>query len=147
MTQLRTFEFSAVDLDGLAERQGRIALLVNAEGRMSPGARRLNRLTKGALARLLEAERWEKTKAGEVISLAYPAGLSAELQITATALMIMWAKWLHTSFTRLKDFNQLTASVFALFFHQLSDHLLTRQCSINKQWLLFEVSNACAVVI
>ncbi|WP_343503854.1 leucyl aminopeptidase [Alloyangia pacifica] len=78
MTQLRTFEFSAVDLDGLAERQGRIALLVNAEGRMSPGARRLNRLTKGALARLLEAERWEKAKTGEVISLAYPAGLAAE---------------------------------------------------------------------
>ncbi|WP_353471983.1 leucyl aminopeptidase [Salipiger sp. H15] len=78
MTELRTFEFSAVDLDTLAERQGRIALLINAEGRMSPGARRLNRLTKGTLARLLAAERWEKAKPGEVISLAYPAGLAAE---------------------------------------------------------------------
>ncbi|WP_226621697.1 leucyl aminopeptidase [Alloyangia pacifica] len=78
MTKLRTFEFLAVDLDGLAERPGRIALLVNAEGRMSPAARRLNRLTKGAVARLLEAERWEKAKQGEVISLAYPAGLAAE---------------------------------------------------------------------
>ncbi|ANT61298.1 leucyl aminopeptidase [Salipiger sp. CCB-MM3] len=78
MSELRGFEFSAVELDGLAEREGRLALLINAEGRMSPGARRLNRLSKGAVARLLESDRWENAKAGEVITLAFPTGLAAE---------------------------------------------------------------------
>ncbi|MBE9635689.1 leucyl aminopeptidase [Salipiger mangrovisoli] len=78
MTQLRRFEFSAVDLDGLAECSGRMALLINAEGRMSPAARRLNRLTKGALARVLASDRWQKAKTGEMVTLTYPAGLAVE---------------------------------------------------------------------
>jgi leucyl aminopeptidase len=43
-----------------------------------PPGRRLNRLTKGAIARLAEAEHFEKAKVGDVIALAFPAGLEAE---------------------------------------------------------------------
>ncbi len=78
MTDLRKVSFDAVDLDGLAEVKGRIAALCPAEVKMSPGLRRLNRLTKGAVDRALQGEAWGKLKAGEVLSLAYPAGLEAE---------------------------------------------------------------------
>ncbi|WP_146588021.1 leucyl aminopeptidase [Puniceibacterium confluentis] len=78
MTELREITFVPVDLEALATLEGRIAVCVTADGKMSPGARRLNRLTKGALARATESERWEKMKDGDVLSLAYPTGLVAE---------------------------------------------------------------------
>ncbi|SFD98832.1 leucyl aminopeptidase [Roseivivax sediminis] len=78
MTDLRDCTFQATDLDALAEAPGRIAVLIPADGTMSPGARRLNRLTKGAVARAVESEGWQKLGAGDRMSLGFPAGLSAE---------------------------------------------------------------------
>ena len=71
-----TFDFSETDVDVLAGREGRIAVLVTQDGRMDIAARRINRLTKGALARLV-TERGEKAKPADVVSLAYPTGLAA----------------------------------------------------------------------
>ncbi len=78
MTELRKIDFAAVDLETLATAEGRVAILVPKEGTMSPAVRRVNRLTKGAVARMLESEAWEKAKSGSVISLAYPTGMAAE---------------------------------------------------------------------
>ncbi|SMX28620.1 Cytosol aminopeptidase [Pelagimonas phthalicica] len=78
MTELRAFSFASVDLDALAEAEGRVAVLIPSEGTMSPGARRLNRLTKGAVARVVEDEAWGDKKSGDVVSLAYPVGMKAE---------------------------------------------------------------------
>ncbi|MGS4915160.1 MULTISPECIES: leucyl aminopeptidase [Mameliella] len=78
MTDLRAISFAEVALDGLEQAEGRLAVLVTPEGTLSPGARRLNRLTKGALGRAVESEAWGKLSAGEALSLAWPAGLSAE---------------------------------------------------------------------
>ncbi|SNR42014.1 leucyl aminopeptidase [Puniceibacterium sediminis] len=78
MTELREITFASVDLEALAGAEGRIAVFITADGKMSPGARRLNRLTKGAVARAVESERWEKLKDGDVLSLAYPVGMAAE---------------------------------------------------------------------
>jgi len=78
MTELRKIDFAAVDLETLATVEGRVAILVPKEGTMSPAVRRVNRLTKGAVARMLESEAWEKAKSGSVISLAYPTGMAAE---------------------------------------------------------------------
>ncbi|BBU56006.1 putative cytosol aminopeptidase [Mameliella alba] len=78
MTDLRAISFAEVALDGLEQAEGRLAVLVTPEGTLSPGARRLNRLTKGALGRAVESEAWGKLAAGEALSLAWPAGLSAE---------------------------------------------------------------------
>lgn len=78
MTELRKIDFAAVDLETLATAEGRVAILVPKEGTMSPTVRRVNRLTKGAVVRMLESEAWEKAKSGSVISLAYPTGMAAE---------------------------------------------------------------------
>ncbi len=70
--------FQPTDLDQMATAEGRVAIVIPPEGKMDPGARRANRLTRGAVARLLESERFEKAKAGQVISLAWPGGMAAE---------------------------------------------------------------------
>jgi leucyl aminopeptidase len=78
MTQLRAIEFGAVDLDALAQIEGRLAVLLPSEGTMSPGARRVNRLTKGAVQRVIETEAWEKLEEGALISLTYPVGMAVQ---------------------------------------------------------------------
>ncbi|PYG34564.1 leucyl aminopeptidase [Pelagimonas varians] len=78
MTELRAFSFAPVDLDALAEAEGRVAVLIPEEGTLSPGVRRLNRLTKGAVARVVEDASWAKKKSGDVVTLAFPAGMKAE---------------------------------------------------------------------
>ncbi len=78
MSSLTPIRFQATDLDAIAQATGRVAILVTPDGKMDPGARRANRLTKGAVARLLESEGFDKAKSGQVISLAWPAGMAAE---------------------------------------------------------------------
>jgi leucyl aminopeptidase len=78
MTDLREIAFDAVALDTLAEADGRVAVMVPPEGTMSPGARRLNRLTKGAVARALDSEAWDKLEHGAALSLGFPVGMAAE---------------------------------------------------------------------
>ncbi len=78
MTQPVSIEFSELDLEAIASFEGRVAVVIPASGKMDAGARRVNRLTKNALKRLLESEAWEKTKDGEVTTLAWPVGLGAK---------------------------------------------------------------------
>lgn len=66
------------DLDAIAAATGRIAVFVSADGKLDPGARRVNRLTRGALARMIAGGALEKKKPGDVTSLAWPSGLAAE---------------------------------------------------------------------
>ncbi len=72
-----TISFQETMLDDLASTEGRIAVFVPLEGNLDQSARRLNRLTRGALERLRE-DRGEDAKLGTVYSLAYPAGVEAE---------------------------------------------------------------------
>lgn len=65
------------DLDAIASTEGRIAVLVPPEGRMDPAARRVNRLTKGALARLIEAKAGD-SKPGQTATIAFPVGMQAK---------------------------------------------------------------------
>ncbi|SLN29802.1 Cytosol aminopeptidase [Roseivivax jejudonensis] len=78
MTDLRDVAFQETDLAALAEAAGRIAVLIPGDGTLGPAARRLNRLTKGAVARAVASEGWAKLEEGEVLSLGFPAGLAAE---------------------------------------------------------------------
>ncbi len=78
MSSLMPVRFTPFDLDAMAQAEGRVAILIPADGKMSPAARRANRLTKGGIARLVESERFSKVKSGDVISLAWPAGMEAE---------------------------------------------------------------------
>ncbi|WP_136635520.1 leucyl aminopeptidase [Pseudooceanicola onchidii] len=78
MTQTAAVSFTDHDLDAIAGTEGRLALILNADGTLSRAARRLNRLTRGALARLIESEAFTKADPGTVITLNWPTGLAAE---------------------------------------------------------------------
>ncbi len=78
MTDLTPIRFSPTDIDKIAAHEGRIAVFVNPEGRLDAGARRVNKLMRGALARLVEGEAFAKMKPGQSVAMAYPAGLAAE---------------------------------------------------------------------
>ncbi len=70
--------FAPGDLDALATQPGRIALLAEGGSPKSAAAKRLDKLTRGAVARLMASEPWTKCKPGDAMDLAYPAGLAAE---------------------------------------------------------------------
>jgi leucyl aminopeptidase len=70
--------FVAIDSAALAAIEGRIAVLVGPEGAMDPVARRLDRLMRGALARLVAGDAFAKAKPASGHVLAWPAGLAAE---------------------------------------------------------------------
>ena len=80
MTDPTPIRFHATDLEALPELGGRIAVVVAAgvAAAASPAAKRLNRLTKGALDRYLGSEAWAKLKPGEAADLGWPSGLKAE---------------------------------------------------------------------
>ena len=78
MSSLIPIQFQAFDVEVMAQAEGRVAIIVSEDGKMGPAARRANRLTRGAVVRLLESERFTKVKTGDVISLAWPSGMAAE---------------------------------------------------------------------
>lgn len=78
MSTLTSFTFAETDLDAIAEHEGRVAVFVDAEGKLDQSARRVNRLTKGALARLVESDKWAAVKEGGIVSLGFPAGMKAD---------------------------------------------------------------------
>ncbi|MFY9239392.1 MAG: leucyl aminopeptidase [Roseovarius sp.] len=77
-TPIATLTVTAADLDAIAEVEGRVAICVGQDGKLDPAARRVNRLTKGALARMIESGALEKAKSGDVKTLAWPVGMKAE---------------------------------------------------------------------
>ena len=74
MVQPLSFEFIAVDIEKIASFDGRVAVILRPDGKMDKAARRVNRLTKGALERLVSAG----IKEGDARQIAYPAGMAAE---------------------------------------------------------------------
>ncbi len=83
MTKPIAIFFAETHLDDIREVEGKIAIFATEDGKIDTGARRVNRLTRGAVLRLLEAERWGKVKPGEGVVLGFPAGLAAQ------AVMVM----------------------------------------------------------
>ena len=78
MTALTPITFTETDIDQIAGFAGRIAVFADPEGRLDAGARRVNKLMRGALKRLVESEAFAKKKLGEAAVMAYPTGLEAE---------------------------------------------------------------------
>ena len=78
MTAHSPIQFVELESVKIAETEGRVAVVVTVDGQMDPSARTANRLTKGAIARLVESDSFKKVKCGQVISLAWPAGMAAE---------------------------------------------------------------------
>ena len=78
MTHPVAIRFTETDLETLAARAGRLAVLIGSEGKLGPEARRLNRLTKGAVARAVGSEAFGKLKSADSLVLGWPTGLEAE---------------------------------------------------------------------
>ncbi|MGR3269450.1 leucyl aminopeptidase [Thalassococcus profundi] len=78
MTDLRPISFTSVTLDDLPAAEGHVAVCVTPDGKLSPGARRINRLTKGALDRAVQGAAWEKLGEGDGLSIGWPTGMAAE---------------------------------------------------------------------
>ncbi|MEM7470951.1 MAG: leucyl aminopeptidase [Pseudomonadota bacterium] len=78
MTAPRTPDFIATDIDLIKEMEGVLAIFLGDEGSMDATAKRVNRLSRGAVARLAEGEAFGKLDAGKAMMLAYPINLSAE---------------------------------------------------------------------
>ncbi|MBZ4023432.1 leucyl aminopeptidase [Rhodobacter sp. TJ_12] len=70
--------FEASDPAALDAREGRLALIVPAEGKLGPMGRKLDRLTRGAVKRALASEAWGKVKAADSLELGFPGGLACE---------------------------------------------------------------------
>ncbi|WP_170514658.1 leucyl aminopeptidase [Ruegeria atlantica] len=78
MSSLVPIRFQPFDTDAMAQAEGRVVVIIPSDGKMSPAVRRANRLTRGAVARVVESPRFEKVKTGDVISMAWPGGMAAE---------------------------------------------------------------------
>jgi leucyl aminopeptidase len=78
MPQPLPIQFLAPDLDALARTAGRIVLFTEPGQPVGAAFRKLDRLTRGALARAAASEAFARLKPGEGMDLAWPAGLEAE---------------------------------------------------------------------
>ena len=77
MTAPARIDFKDMTLDDLAGTEGRIAVIVGSDGKLDPGARRVNTATRKAIARLVASDRFEKMEQAACAELAYPSGLAA----------------------------------------------------------------------
>ncbi|GGL89947.1 putative cytosol aminopeptidase [Pseudooceanicola nanhaiensis] len=78
MTEPVSISFHATDIEAIASAEGTVAVIIGEAGKLDTAARRVNRLTKGALARLVESEGWSGKKPGEGAVIDWPVGLAAE---------------------------------------------------------------------
>ncbi|WP_375690635.1 leucyl aminopeptidase [Pseudooceanicola sp. LIPI14-2-Ac024] len=78
MTEPVSITFHATDIDAIAEAKGCVAILVDDEGKLDQAGRRVNRLTRGALERLVGSDGFGKKKPGEASVLDWPVGMAAE---------------------------------------------------------------------
>lgn len=77
MTSPAKITFHEVSLDTIATIQGSVVVIVSAQGTLDRQARRVNRLSKGALARLAEHESWGALSEGSIRTLAFPNAMAA----------------------------------------------------------------------
>ncbi|MEM1361962.1 MAG: leucyl aminopeptidase [Pseudomonadota bacterium] len=78
MTAPTVINFKEVDLDAIATAEGRVVVFVSKDGKLDQTARRVNRLTRGALERFATSEAFGKLKDGEALDLAFPSGMAAD---------------------------------------------------------------------
>lgn len=79
MNQPVALTFIDLNLETLTQHAGLLALLADGEAPATAAARKLDRATRGMLARAMASADWAKLKPGEVLNLAFPAGLAAEV--------------------------------------------------------------------
>ena len=78
MTTPAEIQFEEVDLDALAAATGKVAVFVTNDGKLDAAGRKVNTLTRKALARLIDSDAFEKMAVGDLSALAWPAGMAAK---------------------------------------------------------------------
>lgn len=78
MTALPEIEVIASDSDDLMQEATTLALVVPEGGKLDLMARRVNRMTKGAVERLVASEQFTKAEQGAALSLAFPSGVEVD---------------------------------------------------------------------
>lgn len=78
MTTPISINFVESDIDAIAGLTGKLAVFVSPDGKIDTLARRVNRLSKGAVARFALSEAFDKLDNGAGVALAYPAGMECE---------------------------------------------------------------------
>ena len=77
MTAPVSFEITALDIDQIATAEGRVVLFSDGSDKLDQIARRINKLTRGALGRGVTSDAFGKLKPGEAMELAWPVGMAA----------------------------------------------------------------------
>ena len=77
MPPLPDFTAAPIDLDAIGGFPGRVVVFLSETGKLDQTARRVNRLTRGALERLAESDRFAKMKPGDSLDMPFPAGMEA----------------------------------------------------------------------
>ncbi|WP_128254222.1 leucyl aminopeptidase [Falsirhodobacter deserti] len=77
MTTPVTIQFVDTDVESIADAPGRVIAFLGGDGKMGIAARRVDRLTRGALKRVAASDAFARLKPGEGLELAFPAGLAA----------------------------------------------------------------------
>ena len=78
MTDLVALAPEAYAAEALGDHPGLIAVLAEPGERPETGAARVNRMARGAVARVVASEAFGKLKPGEAMRIDWPAGLAAE---------------------------------------------------------------------
>ena len=78
MTSPRVPSFVATDIEKIKDAEGVLAVFVPDGGSLDGTARRVNRLSRGAVQRLVEGDAFGKLEEGGAMSLAYPVNMAAE---------------------------------------------------------------------
>lgn len=77
MTQAVDFTIAEQSYENLTDHKGLIVVIVDPEGKMDAGARKVNMLSRKAVARFVDSDGFAQMKDGQARLLAYPAGLAA----------------------------------------------------------------------
>ncbi|MEL6235558.1 MAG: leucyl aminopeptidase [Pseudomonadota bacterium] len=78
MTRPLDIVFAQADPQGFAALEGQIAVVADPEGGLDQLARRIDRLSRGAVRRAVASEAWGKLEDGQGILLAMPHGLKVD---------------------------------------------------------------------
>ena len=74
----KIFELIEIDLERLQNYPKRICVIVFKDKKLDYITRRINRLTRGAIVRIVKSEQFQDIKTGEVITIPFPSGMSAQ---------------------------------------------------------------------
>jgi leucyl aminopeptidase len=78
MTSPVQIQFKEMNLEALPTIAGAVAVFVSEDGKLDAAGRKINSLTRKTIDRIIAAPGWSKAKAGDVMRVAYPAGLTAD---------------------------------------------------------------------